>query len=150
MAALYKKGWSLQEIGDKFRVSKQRIAQIFKKRGIETRIQTVSKSFISAKKSARKILPKKDLVELYVKKEVKIKEILQIFNVSAEVLHRSLEFHKIPVRINPRHATILTYDLLKKMYLDEKLTANEIADRLGYKPVTVKDRLWKLKVKKYK
>lgn len=149
MADLYEKRMSMTEVGAEFGISRQRVDQLFKKFGVKTRQQTASKTFIDAKRKNKRILPKEPLIELYVNQKLSIIEIAAALRATLYELYQSLAAHQIPKRTETGYTrSRLSRELLQQLYLDEQMTADAIAGRLGYAPVTVKQKLWKLGIKK--
>lgn len=150
MIELYKGGLSMEETGEAFGISKQRVEQILKKEGVKTRGNTNTEKYAASKKSRRKILPKDLLIDLYVDKKLPVKEIALKLGVSEGSLYRNLSEYGIPRReTEPSFSSPLTAELLRKLYIDEKMTARQIAEKLDYAPITVKKRLSELRIKKY-
>ncbi len=146
---LYESGLSLEQVGDEFRISKQRVEQIFKKAGIETRRFTKSEKYIAGQKNRRKILPKNLLLKYYPDRSLSIGDVLEKLNASRNSLYKSLEFHQIPKRIDEKlEYSPLTRQLLRRLYIEEDLTSTEIARRLDYAAVTVRNRLSALGIRK--
>ena len=146
---LYQSGLSMKEVGTEFGISAQRVEQILKKAGVEKRKFTKSDKFLKVRKEKRKILPKELLVKYYLDENLPIPEILRRLEAGRSLLYNSLEYHKIPIRKTEGLLdSKLTEELLRRLYLDENLTAREIGQKLGFAAVTVKKRLSKFGIKK--
>ncbi|MCA1622489.1 MAG: hypothetical protein LC778_01590 [Acidobacteria bacterium] len=64
MMDLYESGLSLEAVGKRFGISKQRVAQIFDKAGVKKRNFTKTNKYVKGQKSRRRIIPKETLIEL--------------------------------------------------------------------------------------
>jgi DNA-binding CsgD family transcriptional regulator len=149
MIALYESGMTLTEVGAEFGISKQRVEQIFKKAGFKTRHKTKTQKFLEAQKNRRVIIDRDTLVKFYIEEGLTILQMEEKLEVGFSIVRNSLVHHKIPVRLsNEYRKSSLTRELLEPLYLGEKLTADEIAARLGFAPCTIKIRLSKLGIKK--
>lgn len=146
---LYESGLSLEQVGEQFGISKQRVKQILDAARVKTRKFTRSEKYVAARLSQQKILPKNRLIELYTDKKMPVNEIIKELKTNGKVFHRSLEFHNIPKREQLRaKESALTEDVLRRLYLEENVTALEIARRLGYAAITIRKRLSKLGIKR--
>ena len=146
---LYEIGLSMREVGLEFGISAQRVEQILKKAGIKKRKFTKSYRLLKARKEKQKILPKELLIKYYKDEKLSIPEILDRLKASRNMLYKSLEYHNIPKREEEGILdSKLSEELLRKLYLDENLTAVEIAQQLGYASVTIKKRLSKFGIRK--
>ena len=146
---LYKSGMSMKEVGLEFGISAQRVEQILKKAGVETRKYTRSNRLLEARKRKRKSLSKQLLVRLYEDERLPVSEITEKLGVSHAKLYQSLEFYKIPRRkAEGFEYSKLTEDVLRRLYLGEDLTASEIAEKLGFASITIKKRLSKFGIRK--
>lgn len=150
MIRLYREGLSMREVGEKFNISRQRIERIFKKAGVETRKQTKSQTFLeSLKKRRKKIVPKELILKYYKLEKMPVRDILKKLNITLPSFYKNLVYHDIERRISEGIVySRLTKSVLCRLYLEEKLTAKQIADKLGYSPVTVKNRLSKYGIRK--
>ena len=149
MIELYQSGLSMKEVGSHFGVTAQRVEQILKKAGVKSRKYTKSKRLLEARKRKRKILPKELLLKYYKEEKLPVAEILRRLKASRASLYKSLEFHNLEKRETIGvHQSALTESILRRLYLEEDLTAAEIAQKLGYATITVKKRLSKLGVRK--
>ena len=92
MVDLYKQGWSLQQIGEHFGISRQAVQQRLQKEGISG----------SDRHWGRKIenIDKTDLQRLYFEGK-NLTEIGEYFSTSASTIYAALKFHKIPKRDKP-------------------------------------------------
>lgn len=146
---LYESGLSMKEVGLGFGITGQRVEQIIKKAGIQTRKYTRSNRLLEARKKKRKVLEKKLLLKLYNDTNLSLSEITEKLNVSHISLYKSLEYHNIPKRKKTEfRVSKLTEEVLRQMYLEEDLTATEIARRLGFASITIKKRLSKFGIRK--
>ena len=149
MIVLYKSGLTLEAVGARFGISKQRISQIFSKAGLKKRPYTKSKKFINSRKSQKIIVPKEKLIELYKYKKLPVCEIIKTLKTSTKVFYRSLDFHRISRRRDEavEHLS-LKRELLRCFYIEEDLTATEIARRLNCATITVRKRLSEFGIRK--
>jgi predicted DNA-binding protein YlxM (UPF0122 family) len=86
---------------------------------------------IEARRKKRKTLPEKLLVKLYKDERLRVEEITERFNISHASLYQSLELYNIPKRKTEGFEySSLIEDLLRRLYLEEGLTAREIARNL--------------------
>ena len=149
MIELYQSGLSMREVGLEFGMSGQRVEQILKKAGIETRRYTRSNRLFEARKSKRKVISKELLLELYKDEELSVFEIIKKLGVSYVSFYKSLKYHNIPKRKTQGiHYSALTEEILRRLYLEEGLTAREIAQKLGFAAITVKKRLSKFGIRR--
>jgi predicted DNA-binding protein YlxM (UPF0122 family) len=146
---LYESGLSMKEVGLEFGVSAQRVEQILKKAGVETRKYTRSNRLLQARRKKRKVLSKELLLKFYKEERLPVFEIIEKLGISHPLLYENLEFHNIPKRKTEEigHSK-LTEGLLRRLYLEEDLTAKEIAQKLGFAPITIKKRLCKFGIRK--
>lgn len=148
MKALYESGTTLAEVGVEFGISKQRVEQIFKEVGIQTRSRKMSHIFRNTPRK-RKILEKDFLVKWYLDERMSLREMEKHLKIGFTIIRNSLVHHGIRIRpANDYISAPLTRELLEPLYLQEKLRADEIAGRLGYQPVTIKKKLSELGIKK--
>lgn len=146
---LYESGLSMREVGLQFSITAQRVEQILKKPGVKKRKFTKSNKLLEARKEKRKILPKDLLLKFYKDQNLPILKILRQLKVSRNLLYKSLEYHKIPKRETEGIPdSKLSQELLRRLYLEENLTATEIAGQLGFATITIKKRLSKLGITK--
>jgi len=143
---------SLEEVGQKYGVRRQRVQQLFKKFGIPVRYRRKPQEVRDELFVKHKLIPKDTLIKLYVDQRLKMREIAKVLHISDQTLKKSLRMHEIPKRKKPlnRPPSPLTYDLLYKMYIEGKMTAKEIARKLGYATITVQRRLSFLEIKNNK
>lgn len=148
MGNLYDDGFSTREVGKEYGVSGQYVIDLFKKYGKERR-RTMSPELIAKRFARLKLIPKETLLDLYVKKELAVGDILRELKTTAYFFYKSLKIHNIPCRHKPgnKSESPLT-KLLYKMYVEENLTAKEIARRLDCKPRTIQARLSSRGIKK--
>jgi predicted DNA-binding protein YlxM (UPF0122 family) len=146
---LYESGLSMREVGARFSITRQRVEQILKKAGIRTRKFTISDKFLEGRKRKRKILPKELLLKFYRDEKLPIAEIRRRLNTNSNSLYKSLKFHNIPKRgAEGNQSSKWSKDVLRRLYLEEDLTAVEIARKLGFAPNTIKKRLSEFGIKK--
>jgi predicted DNA-binding protein YlxM (UPF0122 family) len=146
---LYESGLTMKEVGAEFGITAQRVEQILKKAGVKKRKYTRSNRLLEARKKKRKILPEELLLKLYKDEKLPIPEILRRLDTSRSLLYKSLASFNIPKRVTGViQSSELTEKLLRRLYLEEDLTAAEIARRLGYASITIKKRLSKFGIRK--
>ena len=139
----------MREVGLEFGITRQRVEQILKKADVKTRKFTISDKFLEGRKRKRKILPKELLLKVYKDENLPIEEIRRRLNTNSNSLYQSLEFHNIPKRKTEGfHYSKLTEDVLRRLYLEEDLTATEVAGQLGYASITIKKRLSEFGIRK--
>lgn len=149
LVTLYKSGLPLSAIGEKYGITRQRIHQILKKADGKSQVADERKFQRQKRLIKARILEKDLLTEFYVTEGLSIKELQKRFNLGYKLIRKSLVYYRIPIRRgNLLPKSVLTRDLLTKLYLDQNLTAGEIAARLGYQVITIKTRLSKLGIKK--
>jgi transcriptional regulator with XRE-family HTH domain len=148
MADLYDSGKSLAEVGEEYGISKQRVNLILRKNGYQTRSRATAARIANLNRKPR-ILERDILDKFYLEKRLTITEMANQLKISYPVIRKSLIYHKIPIRsANDYRFTSLTRELLEPLYLEENLTAREIAGRLGFSLVAITKRLSKLGIKK--
>ena len=146
---LYESGLSMKEVALEFVISAQRVEQILKKAGVETRKYTRSYRLLQARRKKRKTLSAELLLKLYKDERLPVSEITERLNISHASLYQSLEFYNIPKRKTEGFEySTLTEELLRGLYLEENLTAAEIAKKLGFASITIKKRLSKFGIRK--
>lgn len=139
----------MKEVGLEFNISAQRVEQILKKAGVETRKYTRSNRLFKARGKKRKALPKELLLKLYKDEKRPVLEITEKLSVSHALLYQNLEFYNIPKRKTEGFEySSLTEDGLRRLYLEDDLTAKEIAQKLGFATITIKKRLSKFGIRK--
>jgi predicted DNA-binding protein YlxM (UPF0122 family) len=139
MILLYEGGKSLFEVGQENNISGTRVGSIFKQVGFKTRKHTKSDRLL-----------KKLLEKLYVKEGLSFQKLEKKLKSTIEVIRRSLEFHQIPIRKKgDLNFSPLTEDLLKNLYLDEKLSIEKIAAQFSLNKRTVTNYLSKYGIEKY-
>ena len=153
MADIYDGGLTLREVGAQFGISKQRVEQLLNSAGIPRRKNTRSAKYLESRKKLKRSIPKEILIELYVEQKLPINKILRKLKTSATTLDETLDLYGIPKRDKYiLVASPLNRELLHRLYIEEGLTASEIARRYGIATITVQKRLSKfgLKNNKYK
>lgn len=78
-------------------------------------------------------IPRDTLENLYVKQKLSIAQIAQKLECSTQPIHRTLKEYKIPIRNLTEACTkiFVSEKQLKQWYLEEKLSMQQIADKLG-------------------
>ncbi len=87
MAELYRSGLSLEEVGEKFGLTRQGVRYRFMQAGINRR-----------RKPKLVTIDKDRLEKFYLEDKLPIDKIATIFNVNRIVINHGLEFYKIPKR----------------------------------------------------
>lgn len=142
-------GRSLAEVGEQFGIRVSRVEQLFKQHQIPTRPKTVSRKFLAAMEKRRIILPKEPLAELYLREKLSIKRIAEKLGINSDAVRKNLLAYRIPIRPRALYTTTrLTPELLRPLYIDQNLTAEQIAGRLGYSVLTIRKRLFFFGIKK--
>lgn len=135
----------MSEIAKKFRCNHNSIAIKMKKYHIKARTTSESvKLFI--KKDKIKI-PIKDLVRLYKKGE-SLKELSEIYNCSIATIMKRLRGYGISVDKARGKKFNIKKDRLKNLYLKQKLSTYEIADKFNCCQATVWKKLMEFKIKR--
>ena len=151
MIGLYKSGLSYSEIGALYGISFQKVGYIFSKKGFKARKHTVSKRFRAAMDGKRKLIDREMLERLYVEERLSTMKIASLLGINQNLVYNNLIFYGIPLRPLENYATSeLTPELLKRLYIDQNLTAQQIGDQLGFSVKTVRKRLNKFGIKKRK
>lgn len=88
MAELYERGMTLQEIGDRYGISRQRVQQRFKDTGFSHIERPPKFTLIDTKR----------LETLYLRKRLSVAKIGEALKVKPRIIRQALEFHKIPKR----------------------------------------------------
>lgn len=149
MADLYESGWSLEQVGKEFGISRPRVDQLFKRAGVRTRKFTFTDKYRKTRGRKRKILSKQLLLEVYKIENLPLSRMLEMLGVSTDIFYNSLAFYRIPLlKGGAVKLTRLSEDILRQLYLEENLSSREIARRLGCARITVKKRLWELGIRK--
>jgi predicted DNA-binding protein YlxM (UPF0122 family) len=146
---LYQSGLSMREVGLEFGVTRQRVQQILKDAGVETRNYTKSNRFFEVRKEKRKVVPKELLIKYYQDQSLSVREVIEKLGTNSVLLYKSLKFHNIPKRIEESSKNSpLTREVLRRLYLEEGLTSSEIASRLGYSRFTIRNKLSQYGIRK--
>jgi predicted DNA-binding protein YlxM (UPF0122 family) len=149
MKTFYDGGRSFSEVGDEFGISPSRVEQLFRQHKIKTRRKTVSQKFLAAMQQRRIRLEREPLAELYLNEKLSIRRIAEKLGSTYDIVRSNLIAHRIPIRPLADHTTSrLTPDILRPLYIDQNLTAAQIAERLGYSVLTVRKRLFLFGIKK--
>jgi hypothetical protein len=90
MTELYKSGMTLQEIGDRYGISRRRVSQRFKEAGLPI-----------ARPPKFTLIDKDRLETLYAGERLSIAKIGEAFGVKPHLIQQALHFHKIPQRTSP-------------------------------------------------
>lgn len=88
MAKLFEGGMTLQQIGDRYGISRQRVQQRFKEAGLAQ----------LARPPKYTLIDKDRLENLYAEELLTIARISEMFGVKSHLIHQALNFHKIPKR----------------------------------------------------
>ena len=88
MAKLYRSGMTLQQIGDQYEITRQRVQQILAGIGITATDRPLKSE----------LLDRERLETLYAAKRLPVEKIGKFFDVSSYQIYSALEFHKIPRR----------------------------------------------------
>ena len=108
MAALYENGWTLEQVGVKFRTTRQAVWSRFRTAGIIAR----------RRPSKYRQIDKERLIELYSNDRLQIDGIADVFSTNKWIIRAALKYHDIPKR--RRLATGgYAVDFLKKLQLHE-------------------------------
>jgi len=148
LIALYESGKTLQEVGDANNLSRERVRQIFKSIGYETRRFTSTerrkKRLAEAGKARRIDLPKEELERLYWKEKLTIKEIAKHLGVNDGTVYQNFIRHGIPTRSRYEIAALipakhpgLTREKLYRLYIEENKSQREIGELFGCAPITI-------------
>ena len=150
MKSSYDEGKTLSEVGVLFGLSRARVGQIFRLNNFKIRKKTASMKFAKAMGKRRIILDRKLLVDLYTHQKLSMQKIAAQLSTSGDVVHRNLRNYKISIRTREiYYKSRLTPELLRRLYIDENLTAAEIAKRLNYSISSIGKNLKKFGIKKY-
>lgn len=88
MAELYRSGLTLQQIGDQYEISRQRVQQILSTIGITAADRPLKSALIDRER----------LDSLYTIERLTVQKIAKVFDVSPHQIYSALKFHKIPPR----------------------------------------------------
>ena len=112
MAKLYRGGMTMQQIGDRYEVSRQTVQQRLASVGITAGDRPLT----------YKLIHKKHLELLYSEEKLSLDKIAQASGVKREVISQALEFHQTPKRewINTGGSRLY---VLKRMKLGDKCQA---------------------------
>ncbi len=110
MVELYENGMTLQEIGDRYGISRQRVQQRFKEAGLA-----------HIERPPKYTLIDKDRLEtLYAGERLAIAKIGEAFGVKSHLIRQALDFHKIPKRNSIKSKGIYV-DQLRKLEIGNKI-----------------------------
>ncbi len=110
MVELYENGMTLQEVGDRYGISRQRVQQKFKEAGL-AHIKRPPKYTL---------IDKARLENLYAGERLAIAKIGEAFGVKSHLIHQALEFHKIPKRSSIKSDGKYV-DQLRKLKIGERM-----------------------------
>lgn len=138
------------EAGRAYGISGPRVAQLFKKFGIPRVKRSKPQELKNERFMKNNLIPKDVLIDLYVNKKLRVEDILKYLKKSSRDFYKSLEIYSIPKRkvFDDNSPSRLAYDLLHRMYIEEELTAKEIAAEFGCSPFSIEKRLAKLGIRK--
>jgi hypothetical protein len=153
MYSKYIGGKTMAEVGAEYGITHEAVRQTFTKFGFKKKDESWNtkrrRDFNNQKKV---VLPKDVLIGLYVDARMSMKTVAAEIGSTVPVVWRNLIEHGIPVRDRATaihmHHSPLPEELLRKLYVEEGKTAKEIARQFGYSPVTIKQRLWNLGIRK--
>jgi len=95
-----------------------------------------------------KILDKETLIKLYVNQTMTSREIAETFDVSHKSVYHRLKKYHIPRFGRIYDRVLIPENELKKLYLEDLLSAREIAKKYNCDAHTVLDRLDKFKIRR--
>ena len=110
MVELYENGLTLQEIGDRYGISRQRVQQRFKEAGLAH----------LARPPKYTLIDKDRLETLYAGERLAIAKIGEAFGVKSHLIHQALAFHKIPKRSSIKSDGKYV-DQLRKLKIGERM-----------------------------
>lgn len=147
--AFYDAGGTFSEIAATLGITRSGVAQIFSRNNIKTRKKIISEKSRQAMDNRRIILSEESLTNLYINERLSIQKIAEKLEVGFQTVRRNLQDYGIPTRsIENYPRSLLTAELLKTLYIDKKLTAAQIADRLDYSALTISNKLSRFGIKK--
>lgn len=146
---IYKLYWeekkSLPEIGKIFSVHHEKVRRLMIKYNIPLRSRLESQNMRKKLK-----VSKSELYELYWKKEMKLRDIAKLFDVSSHAVFREFNKYKIPRRTYSEAKAIqrrkISSEELKRLYIKEKKSLRELGGYVKTRPTTIKRMLTELGV----
>ena len=145
MIDLYRANHSLSAIGARYDLSRERVRQLFEQAGVERRKQTVGRKPV---RTDRFNAPAAELKKLYWEENKHLTQIAEAYQTSVDAVRQAFARHGIPLRTRAEITALfapkfpeLTESNLRRLYLTEKKSAQEIADLIGCARVTVYKKL---------
>ena len=141
LVAEYQKGETLQEVGNKFALSRQRVHQILQKSGIDTTRKITD------------LFPKEMLEDLYITQKLSITQIAKKFSTSFPRVHRHLKKYDITPRSNVEQrlfANPRTFDVAEfyHLYVEKNYSRKQMAEHFGRSIKSIDKHLYKLRILK--
>jgi predicted DNA-binding protein YlxM (UPF0122 family) len=153
MYADYKKGVTLREVGEQHGISKQRVEQIFQSYNLDTRIYTKSDLTKEYHERARKQAYANRVV-IPLSKLNRMRSTYKTYKAMQEetghtirTIHYSEAYWGLE-RIKRVRNRSLTDNVLRKLYIDEELSASNIARLFKYSRATITKRLSRKRIHK--
>ncbi len=143
MIAMYQNGYSLDAVGEKFAITRERVRQILEKANCPRRKFTFSNKYIQSRRKPMRIIPKEILIKLYVVEKLSLNEIRLQLKTNNRVIRRNFDNHDIERRSTEENNRLRLKhreperEMLYKLYIENNLTAAEIAKRFGYAKQTI-------------
>lgn len=154
IVAQYRAGASLEAVGNDFGITRERVRQILESAGCPRRLMTVTEKFISSRRKPKKLIAKAILEKLYAEEKLSLNRIRRQLKTTLLIIYRSLERHGIKRRseqenkLRLRKRPDLDCRTLHKLYIEDDLSAREIAETFDYAAATVKTRLSRSGIRK--
>lgn len=157
MIALYlDKELSLAEVGAEFGLSPTRIKRILVQNKVQIRKRTNSQKLYASFEKKRTILERETLRKLYTVDGLSLEKIADRLGTSYAVVERNFKAYGLKRRAPGRYAPAsLTRELLEELYLRQRLTVPQIAERLalseGSIDITegsIRKKLYEFKIRK--
>jgi len=143
---IYEKGrWPISRIANKFGCSRNTIVYWIKKYGIKRRTQSESMKLFVNKKGIE--IPKKELIELYLKKGLNRNEIAERYSCSIVTVTKELKKHGISIRRSNWDKVEISKKRLEYLYKNKKLSTYHIAEMYNCCQCTIWKRLRKFNIK---
>lgn len=143
MIRLNKEGLSADEIAGRFDIPEKFVNFVIARAEL--------KSFRMKKKREKaqlKRLPGEQLIDLYVQQKLPTSEILRLLNISYVTLYINLNYWKIPLRDSKaKKLADERSDLLRKLYIEDNLSFEELAARLNLQIPYIKRKLRQMGIK---
>lgn len=156
MAAKYRAGQTLQQIGDSYGLSRPRVQQILERAGCPRRSKTPAVKSARPRRKPLEIIDEDVLTKLYVRNKISLNDIRRQLGTTLYVIYRSLEHHKIKLRTADEHRQVrlkcseLDRAALRKLYIEDGLKAADIAERFDFAVQTIQQMLSRYGIRKYK